>query len=181
MAAGTTASADDKSKTAGASSALMITAQPPSMLRGKTIEEIVNKWSSDLEVQVKEFSKFATEVAVWDRALIENGNSVSSTSGSVSRVGLHRHGFWQLAGLMGEMLVAEREQADIDQALGHVEQQQRELMATLEIYEKTAEEIFNTQGGGIRALDTGPADTERDRKSACRNPPKLMTLTCFHF
>ena len=47
------------------------------MLRGKTIEDIVNKWSSDLEVQVKEFSKFATEVAVWDRALIENGNSVS--------------------------------------------------------------------------------------------------------
>jgi nuclear pore complex protein Nup62 len=46
------------------------------MLRGKTIEEIVNKWSSDLESQVKEFSKFAMEVAVWDRALIENGNSV---------------------------------------------------------------------------------------------------------
>ena len=51
------------------------------MLRGKTIEEIVNKWSSDLEVQVKEFSKFATEVAVWDRALIENGNSVGLSSG----------------------------------------------------------------------------------------------------
>ena len=49
------------------------------MLRGKTIEEIVNKWSSDLEAQVKEFSKFAMEVAVWDRALIENGNSVSSS------------------------------------------------------------------------------------------------------
>lgn len=50
------------------------------MLRGKTIEEIVNKWTSDLEAQVKEFSKFATEVAVWDRALIENGNSVSLPS-----------------------------------------------------------------------------------------------------
>lgn len=52
-------------------------APPPSMLRGKTIEEIVNKWSSDLDSQVREFNKFATEVAVWDRALIENGNSVS--------------------------------------------------------------------------------------------------------
>jgi len=50
------------------------------MLRGKTLEEIVNKWSSDLEAQVKEFSKFATEVAVWDRALIENGNGVSLRS-----------------------------------------------------------------------------------------------------
>jgi nuclear pore complex protein Nup62 len=65
---------------------------------------------------------------------------------------------------MNDMLAAEREQADIDQALDHIEQQQRELMATLEIYEKTAEESFNTQSGSIRALDTGPADTERDRK-----------------
>lgn len=47
------------------------------MLRGKTIEEIVNKWSSDLETQVKEFSRLATEIAVWDRALIANGNTVS--------------------------------------------------------------------------------------------------------
>ena len=77
MSVGTTTSTDDKCKTAGTSSALTITAQPPSMLRGKTIEEIVNKWSLDLEAQVKEFSKFATEVAVWDRGLIDNGNSVS--------------------------------------------------------------------------------------------------------
>ena len=80
----TTTSTDDKSKIVGSSYALTITAQPPSMLRGKTIEEIVNKWSSDLEAQVKEFSKFATEVAVWDRALIENGNSVClHSTGSV--------------------------------------------------------------------------------------------------
>jgi nuclear pore complex protein Nup62 len=64
---------------------------------------------------------------------------------------------------MSEMLIAEREQADIDQALDHIEQQQKDLMATLEIYEKTAEETFGAQGG-LRALDTGPADTERDRK-----------------
>ena len=49
---------------------------PPSMLRGKSIEEIVNRWSTELETHVKEFNKFASEVAVWDRALIENGNNV---------------------------------------------------------------------------------------------------------
>lgn len=49
---------------------------PPSMLRGKTIEEIVNKWTSDLEVHYKEFNRLAGEVAVWDRALIDNGNTV---------------------------------------------------------------------------------------------------------
>ncbi len=53
-----------------------IAVAPPSMLRGKTIEEIVNRWSSELETHVKEFNKFAGEVAVWDRALIENSKNV---------------------------------------------------------------------------------------------------------
>jgi len=48
----------------------------PSMLKGKTLEEIVNRWSDDLETSTSEFAKFAGEVAVWDRALIENGNNV---------------------------------------------------------------------------------------------------------
>lgn len=51
---------------------------PPSTLRGKSIEEIVNKWASDLESHVRDFNKYAVEVAVWDRALIENGNNVGS-------------------------------------------------------------------------------------------------------
>ena len=49
---------------------------PPSMLRGKTIEEIVNRWSTELETQTREFVKFANEVSSWDRALIENSNYV---------------------------------------------------------------------------------------------------------
>ena len=53
---------------------------PPSMLRGKTLEEIVNRWTTELETNIREFNKFAAEVAVWDRALIENGNSVGLTS-----------------------------------------------------------------------------------------------------
>lgn len=47
------------------------------MLRGKTLEEIVNRWTTELEIHVREFGRFAGEVAVWDRALIENGNNVS--------------------------------------------------------------------------------------------------------
>ena len=57
-------------------SSLPVSVPPPSMLRGKTIEEIVNKWSTELETHVREFNKFASEVAVWDRSLIENGNNV---------------------------------------------------------------------------------------------------------
>jgi len=83
MSAGATTSIGDKFRVSEPSFALTITAQPPSMLRGKTIEEIVNKWPSYLEVQVKEFSEFAAGVAVWDLALIENGNSVSFRSASL--------------------------------------------------------------------------------------------------
>ena len=53
---------------------------PPSMLRGKTLEEIVNRWTTELETNVREFNRFAAEVAVWDRALIENGNNVNLSS-----------------------------------------------------------------------------------------------------
>ena len=41
-----------------------VTHAPFSMLRGKSIEEIVNRWSTELETRVKEFNKFASEVAV---------------------------------------------------------------------------------------------------------------------
>jgi nuclear pore complex protein Nup62 len=116
---------------------------PPSTLKGKTIEDIVNKWSSDLETHVREFGKFAGEVSVWDRALIENGNN--------------------LAALYGHVLAAEREQNEIDQSLDHIEQQQADLAATLDAYEKSTQEILGGQGGSLRALDTGPADTERDK------------------
>jgi nuclear pore complex protein Nup62 len=54
-----------------------ISVAPPSMLKGKSIEEIINRWSNELESHVRDFNKFGTEVAVWDRSLIENGNNVS--------------------------------------------------------------------------------------------------------
>lgn len=119
------------------------------MLRGKTIEEIVNKWSTEFETQVREFNKFASEVAVWDRSLIENGNN--------------------LAALYATVLAAEREQNDVDQSLDHIEQQQKELSSALGAYEKATEEILGGQGGSLRALDTGPADTERDKNYMLAN------------
>ncbi|KAJ8086474.1 FG-nucleoporin nsp1 [Marasmius tenuissimus] len=129
--------------TTAPSSAPVVAVPPPSMLRGKTIEEIVNKWSTELETHVKEFNKFAAEVSMWDRALIENGNN--------------------LATLYSHVLAAEREQNEVDQSLDHIEQQQKDLAATLDSYEKVTEEIFGGGGGSLRALDTGPADTERDK------------------
>ncbi|KAF8665654.1 hypothetical protein AX16_000108 [Volvariella volvacea WC 439] len=120
-----------------------ISVPAPSTLQGKTIEEIVNRWTSELETHVREFSKFAGEVAVWDRALMENGNN--------------------LAAIYSHVTAAEREQNDIDQSLDHIERQQKELSSTLDAYEKATQEILGAQGGSLRSMDTGPADTERDK------------------
>ncbi|KAF5393956.1 hypothetical protein D9757_000140 [Collybiopsis confluens] len=127
----------------GSSTVPAVAVLPPSVLRGKTIEEIVNKWSNELETHIKEFNKFAAEVSTWDRALIENSKSLGI--------------------IYSHVVAAEREQAEVDQSLDHIEQQQRDLAATLDAYEKVTEEIFGGQGGSLRALDTGPADTERDK------------------
>lgn len=59
--------------------------------------------------------------------------------------------------------MAEREQNDIEQSLKHVEEQQKELSATLEVYEKSLGEILDSQSGH-RSVDVGPADAERDKQ-----------------
>jgi nuclear pore complex protein Nup62 len=66
-----------------------VSAPPPSMLKGKTIEEIVNRWTSELDVHVREFNKFASEVAAWDRALMENSNTVRLIHFIVQKLSFH--------------------------------------------------------------------------------------------
>jgi hypothetical protein len=79
--------------------------------------------------------------------------------------------------LYSHVLAAEREQNDIDQSLDHIEQQERELAATVEMYEKQMADILGGQGGTLRTLDTGPADTERDKKQVFAFVNDSYTLT----
>ncbi len=74
-------------------------------------------------------------------------------------------------------MLAEREQSDLEQSLKHAEEQQTELASTLDVYEKYANELFDSQSGGLRALDVGPADAERDKQYApCFRLPKTQKL-----
>ncbi len=84
----------------------------------------------------------------------------------------------QLAALYSLVLAAEREQNDIDQSLDHIEQQEKELTATVEMYEKQMADILGGQGGTLRTLDTGPADTERDKKQVLLSS---MSRACLSF
>lgn len=54
-----------------------VTVPTPSSLKNKTMEEILNKWTKELDSYSAEFHRQAVEVAEWDRELIENGSKVS--------------------------------------------------------------------------------------------------------
>ncbi|KAG8923757.1 FG-nucleoporin nsp1 [Tulasnella sp. 417] len=114
---------------------------PPSVLKGKTLEEIVDSWGTDLEKQAAEFKRIGGEVQEWDRVLMDNGN--------------------QIATLYALVLQAEKTQSDVEKSLDHIEEQQRQLSNTLDGYEKGTMEILDSQG--MRTTDVGPADTERDK------------------
>jgi nuclear pore complex protein Nup62 len=49
----------------------------PNLLRGKTLDDIVEGWGKDLEVQVREFERQAGEVREWDKVLVRNGDQVN--------------------------------------------------------------------------------------------------------
>jgi nuclear pore complex protein Nup62 len=52
----------------------------PNLLRGKTLEEIFETWTTELNTEVKDFEKQANEVREWDRILVQNGSQVSEVS-----------------------------------------------------------------------------------------------------
>ena len=71
----------------------------------------------------------------------------------------------QISNLHSTVLAAETAQNTVNSSLDHIEQQQRELEATIANYEKMTADIIEGPGSAsIRGLDRGPADTERDKK-----------------
>lgn len=62
----------------GAAATPAVAAPVPSLLRGKTLDEIVNAWSVELDERTRDFVDVAGEVREWDRVLRENGEQVSA-------------------------------------------------------------------------------------------------------
>ncbi|KAJ6264408.1 hypothetical protein Dda_0554 [Drechslerella dactyloides] len=115
--------------------------QPSSRLKNKSMDEMISRWTSDLEKYSTEFNKQATEIASWDRMLVTNGD--------------------KLVELHAETIKATKKQEDITKALDYVVGQQEELAAALELYEKQVDDIFQTQIGGPEGMQ--PADQEREK------------------
>lgn len=119
------------------------------------MEEIVNKWTQELDAATKEFTRQAAEVAVWDGILRKGGNEISK--------------------LLHSLQIAEERQASIEQTLDYVEQQQTDLSSLLDGYESQVTELLDSAAaGGLSAygtssrstMETGAADAERERAYA---------------
>ncbi|ORX91459.1 hypothetical protein K493DRAFT_227920 [Basidiobolus meristosporus CBS 931.73] len=105
------------------------------------MDEILNKWSSELTQYTKKFHEQAVEVAEWDRVLVENGEKISK--------------------LYTETVAAEATQANIDQNLEYIDSQQQELSSILDAYESQVRELLD--GGLARGEGVQPADEEREK------------------
>ncbi|KAH9815188.1 Nsp1-like C-terminal region-domain-containing protein [Melampsora americana] len=88
----------------------------PSLLRGKTMEDLVSRWTAELNERTADFKHMADEIAAWDQVLIQNGDQISNLYSELQRI--------------------EPIQTSIDQTLDHVETQQAELSAALDDYER---------------------------------------------
>ncbi|WFD28426.1 FG-nucleoporin nsp1 [Malassezia nana] len=122
-------------------------AAAPSLLRGKSMEDIVKMWQDELDASIKEFSLQAGEVAAWDRVLLKGADEISKLVTQVSQ--------------------AEERHAGIEQTLDYVEQQQTELNALLDAYEAQRKDLL--QSAGVQTHNRGDVDTadvEREKAYA---------------
>ncbi|KAJ1888010.1 FG-nucleoporin nsp1, partial [Coemansia sp. IMI 209127] len=113
-------------------------------LRGKTLEEIAQMWTSELATQTRAFHTQANTVGYWDRALVQQGKRIT--------------------GLYEATMGVEAEQAALDQSLEHMEGQQTALQNLLDTYEGRIQDIVHktaTRPPGAKGVAM-TADEERD-------------------
>ncbi|KAG2464454.1 nucleoporin 62 like [Polypterus senegalus] len=108
----------------------------PPVMTYVQLENLINKWSLELEDQERHFLHQATQVNAWDRMLIENGEKITS---------LHR-----------ELEKVKLDQRRLDQELDFILSQQKELEDLLIPLEESVKE----QNGTIYVQN---ADEERER------------------
>ncbi|KAM3912376.1 nucleoporin-62 C-terminal-like protein isoform 2-T2 [Leptodactylus fuscus] len=108
----------------------------PAVMTYGQLENLINKWSLELEDQEKHFLQQATQVNAWDRTLIHNGERITA---------LHR-----------EMEKVKLDQKRLDQELDFILSQQKELEDLLTPLEESVKE----QSGTIYLQH---ADEEREK------------------
>jgi nuclear pore complex protein Nup62 len=126
----------------------------PSLLKGMTLEDIVNRWSSELDERVREFTHLAGEVKAWDSVLLSNGDEISKLYNGLQALDPITH--------------------TVNESLDYVENQQKEMEAVLDAYESQLDELLSGRQGSSSALTLGgsgggssaPSNANSEREKA---------------
>ncbi|KAJ3377560.1 FG-nucleoporin nsp1 [Lobulomyces angularis] len=135
--------------THGKSSGSNVKATGTLPLKNKTMQDILNKWTNDLETNTREFHKLAEDIKHWDRILLENGYLISN--------------------LFNEISTVEKFQVEIESELEYIESEQQELDLNLKNYEEKVREIYQANLQATTDTNQGttfkmtPVDEEREK------------------
>lgn len=118
----------------------------PSLLKGMTLEDIINRWSSDLDERVRDFTNLASEIKAWDSVLISNGDEISK--------------------LYNSLQALDPVSTTIGESLDYVENEQKHMSSILDDYENQLDAFLEGRqgqnGSGVMG-QMGTANSERER------------------
>lgn len=112
---------------------------PPIEYQSLTIEQILNRFQSELETDAISFMQEAQRVAQYDATLRDTQHSLSDLTNLVSRLML--------------------QQSEVDSQLQGIGSYQCELGGTLDLLERNVDELFAAQSH----VHVGDADVEREK------------------
>lgn len=106
------------------------------LLKGKTLEEMINEWSGQIDEDINQFTQMAMMVAEWDRKVSSNSEKILDLKEKVDLV--------------------EAAQSELNKNLELITAQQSQLSTVLTALEQSVEKWSLT-------VDLGPQDAERER------------------
>lgn len=89
----------------------------PSEVAGKTVEEIIKEWNSELQARTAKFQKHATVVSEWDKRILRNRDVLIRLEAEVAKV------VETQASLVRQVELIETHQQEVDKALQSMEEE----------------------------------------------------------
>lgn len=89
----------------------------PSEITGKTVEEIIKEWNSELQERTGKFRKHANAIAEWDKRILQNRDVLLRLEIEVAKV------VETQSRLEGQLELVETHQQEVDKALQSMEEE----------------------------------------------------------
>lgn len=116
------------------------TPQIPSEITGKTVEEIIKDWNSELQERTTKFRRQAEALAEWDRRILRNRNVLIKLESEVAKVVESQHS------LERQLELIETHQQQVEKALQSMEEEAER------IYKEERPSIIDDEAASVRDL-----------------------------